>query len=183
MYGADSPQARLLCDPDQRLDCQLRPVRVEHPFPMGERASPPRASPDAGLLVLHAPPASRKSSTRVAMRIDPLGTRAGMSQKGGFLPYKRLPGKVRKSARSGLTPNARSAPALRRSRAFPASAKSLRARARARRGRRRGGRSIGTAWRAKATARSPKLRAPCCFAMAIAVWNASSAGAGSRDRA
>src|SRR5271166_4546879 len=54
------------------------------------------------------------------------------------------------TARSGPTPNAPSAPAPRRSPAFPVSGKSLRARARGRRALRQGGRSIGRAWRVQA---------------------------------
>ena len=77
----------------------------------------------------------------------------------------------------GLRERTSAAPAPRRSRAFPASAQSLRARARGRRGRRRDGRSIGRAWRAKAPRAVSKLRVPCRFATAMAVWKASSAGA------
>ena len=59
------------------------------------------------------------------------------------------------------------APAPRRSRAFPASAKSLRARARGRRGLRQGGRSIGRAWRARA----PRaVRSCACLAAVRPRW-------------
>ena len=66
-------------------------------------------------------------------------------------------------AAEGLTPNTLTAPAPPRSQAFPASAKSLRARARGWLARRLGGRSIGRASRAKGrpAARSPARLVPC----------------------
>jgi hypothetical protein len=66
------------------------------------------------------------------------------------------------SARGGPRSIARSVKLPRRSRAFPASERSLRARALARRGRRRGGRSIGRAWRA----RGPRAARNCAYSAA-----------------
>ena len=67
------------------------------------------------------------------------------------------------------------APAPLRFPAFPASAKSLQARAQGRRGRRWVGSRTGRAWRATTLPRRPKLRAPCRLAIATALRNSRSA--------
>jgi hypothetical protein len=75
-------------------------------------------------------------------------------------PALQMVAQRKDSARSGPTPAPRAAPAPRRSQASPASAKSLRARARGQRGLRRDGRSIDKAWRALATRAARRFGRP-----------------------
>src|ERR1700733_11365462 len=90
---------------------------------------------------------SRAAANAVAARKAPIAIRRWTRESPAF----QMVAQRKDSARSGPTPAPRAAPAPWRSQASPASAKSLRARARGQRGLRRDGRSIGRAWRALAT--------------------------------
>src|ERR1700727_3143478 len=90
---------------------------------------------------------SRAAANAVAARKAPIAIRRWTRESPAF----QMVAQRKDSARSGPTPAPRAAPAPWRSQASPASAKSLRARARGQRGLRRDGRSIDRAWRAQTT--------------------------------